>query len=494
MRAPKHRTSTIAAALALALALPAAAQDSVDARRQAVDKAVVKELVAFARRAESYKAHARARKVYELILDHYDSEHPAAMRALGYKKVGDEWQEETPLHELPKDAASERNLRSLKKLWTRAGKKAGKLHGDYGIALLAEGADAPGRYQLERAVTFDPEHRAAHEALGHEQLDGFWGDEAQLAFVRRMRAIHAKADELAQQDFDVQRLDAGALPPALAATGLSFEGARSEHFETWAVESYEDAAAHVLWSERAWALYGFLSEPAASDARGVDVKAIRYVALVRTDAHREQLIGNSPATRGNLSSDQLRMVGGNVYKDAGGTAEWAYHDREHDADRAVAHVTKRCFAARINAGLSEGMVHAMTWLLCDSLYSHYMGFAHTSTGKDDGWQRNGSEWSSRLAELVDRGEDWPLVQVPRERMENFRDPCRGKAWSFMRWLVARHPDKWFALALALAAPNLQEDDVRRKFEDVLGRSVGEVEAEWREWARDGSPIGRATQR
>lgn len=496
MRAPKHRTSTIAAALALALAFPAAAQDPVDTRQQEVDQAAAKALMAFGRRAENYKAHRRARKVYELVIDHYDAENPVAMRALGYKKVGDEWREEKTLEQLPKDEANERHRRSLDKLWVRTSAAVGKLHSKFGLALLAEGHEARARYQLERAVKFDPSDRAAHEGLGHQRLDGFWGDEAQLAFVRRMRAIHAKADECAQLEVEVEAVDAAQMPEALRVSGLAFAGARSEHFECWIVDSQEDAAAMVVWMERALAMLEFFAADVTVKVQGDLVRYgnRKYVAIVRTKAQREQLVNSSPAVRGTHTLDRLKLIGGTTFEVPGGYAEWMRQPEKYDADAAVGLVTKRYLGIWFNSGMSEGFVHAMTWWLCGSLHSSYMAFAHTTTDSDDDWERDPEQWHTKLGAQIAGDEDWPLVQVPRERMDNFRDPCRAKAWSFVRWLFARHPNQWFQLVTALRVDNLQEDAVREAFEKHLGRSVGEVEAEWREWARDGSPIGRATQR
>ena len=98
-----------------------------------------------------------------------------------------------------------------------------------------------------------------------------------------------------------------------------------------------------------------------------------------------------------------------------------------------------------------------------------------------------------LRELaIDSATDWPLVQVPRERMDNFRDPVRAKSWSFCVWLLARHPEDWLDLCAALNKKNASQQDVDDLFAENLALDVAESEAEWRAWAQQNSAIGKAS--
>ena len=83
------------------------------------------------------------------------------------------------------------------------------------------------------------------------------------------------------------------------------------------------------------------------------------------------------------------------------------------------------------------------------------------------------------------------MQVPRERMDHFRDEVRVKSWSFVLWLLARHPDEWHGLLGELAKENLLPEQVQDGFGKRFGREIGDVEQEWREWARRDSRIGKA---
>ena len=135
-------------------------------------------------------------------------------------------------------------------------------------------------------------------------------------------------------------------------------------------------------------------------------------------------------------------------------------------------------------------MHLATWVLCDSMISTYMMLAHTG-GKAEAQPAAPAEWFRKLHAEIDAGADWPLVQVPREGLQNFRVSVRFKSWSFVTWLLARHPDRWVQLLASLPSKNLSEEVVEQTFQSVLGRGTGEVEAEWRAFARRGSRIGKA---
>jgi hypothetical protein len=97
---------------------------------------------------------------------------------------------------------------------------------------------------------------------------------------------------------------------------------------------------------------------------------------------------------------------------------------------------------------------------------------------------------------IDQRTDWPLQQIPRERLDNYRPRVRMKAWSFVVWLLARHPDRWATLLRALPSPeevaNPTPEQCTAVIEQVLGRKLPEIEDEWRLWAGGKSPLAKAT--
>jgi len=481
----------------LVTALPLTAQGDLDPRVAAVTKKAAASLQGFAKKAAQAKAMTRSRNTYQVLIDHYDADHAKARAALGHERRNGEWQQVKDPKTLPPNKASKRQLVQQEKNWRAVAKQLSKLHRVLGLKLLAEdkldlSKIDQGKLQLERALAFDANDLESHKALGHEDIDGFFGTEDQLTFVRSMRAMLVKAKQCAALPCDSKSLAADQMPDALQQSGLSFHGARSEHFEHWVIGSDEQARQSVVWAERALVMVRHLlgEQPLASQALTTDSRA--YLAIIRTVSQRDQLLQRAPITLGDYDMVKAKMFSGVSYQDQGKSAEWAICNPSDDDDRVVAHVMMRCAAQRLNQGLSEGLVHALTWMMCGTIKTRYMQLAHTVSKKRDEWPVDALIWRQRLEKAIDSATDWPLVQVPRERMDNFRDPVRAKSWSFCVWLLARHPEDWLDLCAALNKKNASQQDVDDLFAENLALDVAESEAEWRAWAQKNSAIGKAS--
>jgi hypothetical protein len=478
---------TVRLLLPLLLTAPALAQEDYDERRAEVDGNVVKKLVAFGRRATGLKQAEMARVAFQMVLDHYDSDQPTARRGLGFRKVGDEWREGAV--RLGETVADAKKAARARREWEKTRKLVSTFHGEFGMELIEAGQIARAHYQLERALEFQPGVEEWHLALGHQQIDGFFGTEEQVAFIRRFREIQAKAHEFSEREYEVEAVPQSKMPKALQVSGLEFFGARSEHFTHWVVESQEHAFESLQWAERA---YAFRREVAGHATPRRPHRHQRYLAIVRTREQRETVLAKSPTTRGRYTFDQAKLFGSTPYKDGG----WAYlarYPHSTSADNVVGHVTKRHLVSRCNDGFGEGCVHAMTWLLVGTVKSSYTDLQHTVTKDLEPLERHPDDWRKRLQTEIDADKDWPLAQIPRERIENFRDSARVKSWSFVLFLMARYPDRWFELVAGIPeVQGLTVEKVKECFDEKLGVRAGEVDAEWRDWARRGSRIGRAT--
>lgn len=476
-------------AVSAATALHGQAPTSPPQRIAANDQQVVQALIGFARSAESYKQPSRARQVYEQILDHYDVTNATARKGLGWQQVKGEWQAPTK-PQFAADTATPDQRKKVDEAWRLTARKVTKLHRDLGLALLAEQETTLGRPQLERALAFDPEDKDSHKALGHAQVDGFYGTTEQLAFVQRMRDIFGKARELRSQEFEVTTLGQNQTPKELLFTGLTFLGGRSPHFQHWVVDSAEATFQTLQWAERSLALGQFLlPEASAHSARP---EAIQWFGLVRTHEQRDLLLERSPKIRGKYTLEEAQLFSGWRFGVGSGSADVSAIEQPNDADQSVAMVTKRCLVGGRNTGLGEGLMHASTWLLCGSTLTFYCDLPKTFSGNARLLPRDPKAWLSRLQDEIEAGTDYPLVQIPRQRSDNFHESARIKSWSFMLWLVARHPDRWHKLLDKLSTPDLLPEDVTKVFATVLERDLGEVEDEWRAWARRGSRIGKAS--
>jgi hypothetical protein len=149
-----------------------------------------------------------------------------------------------------------------------------------------------------------------------------------------------------------------------------------------------------------------------------------------------------------------------------------------------------------NEGLGEGILHAATWYLQYTCVTRFgadpVGSASDSELK---LPESTNWWLRAVRDQAVSNQDWELNQVPRERLSRFRNDCRLKSWSFMTWVMAAYPDKWLAFFLDLPDPQKKVPTV----EEVdaiglkhLGKSLAEVDADWREWARGDSGVAAGT--
>jgi hypothetical protein len=465
-----------------------AAATAQDTRRLEIDSTLTKKMVTLARSAASQKAHRLARQIAREVIELYDADSATARRILQQRKVRGAWQPDGK--DAPKDSASLKRTAALKTRWRELQVEAGSMHKAYAVALLAEDAPpAQRRAELELALRYLPEDADVHRALGHQEIDGFWGTAADVRFVERMKAIRAKADELREQWFETEEVPLSELPVELKTMDLDMFGARSARYTYWSSESYEAAAKLCVWSERC---HEFLAHLLGPKKNLVRAESWKWHLVLRDEAQRDRLLQASPSTRGPFTFEQARLFAGIGFRcEAGGRASATWQRPNLDADHAVANVTKRHFLDLRNEGLGEGLTHVTTWLLCGSTLTYFADLPKTVSGSE-AMPRDPKRWFERLWDEIDAGQDMPLAVVPRERADNFRDSTRLKSWSFMCWMLARHPDKWLPLIDGCSAPRITPDGVEAVFQDVLGQPVGEVEQRWRAWARRGSKLGEAS--
>jgi hypothetical protein len=104
-------------------------------------------------------------------------------------------------------------------------------------------------------------------------------------------------------------------------------------------------------------------------------------------------------------------------------------------------------------------------------------------------------WMRNVRDQASSNQDWPMAQVPRERLSRFRNDCRLKSWSLMTWMMAAYPDRWLQFFLLLPdsdkkVPTLE--DVEAIVTKVFEKPSEAIDAEWREWARGDSGVAFGT--
>jgi hypothetical protein len=220
----------------------------------------------------------------------------------------------------------------------------------------------------------------------------------------------------------------------------------------------------------------------------------KWLAMVHSPEEYDQVLDRNADRLDKAALAAAHRFGGYAIPVAGGNAYLQWQAVEYDYDAIIGHCAEFCVGAYVNDGLGEGFVHAMTWMLVGTTYARYAALETTSAGGSHRGGFHPDEWLAELRDTVRTGADIPLAQILRERRTNFRNEVRRKSWWVMVWLVARYPDKWYPLVQALtrrsgkiASP--ADDDAA--FQKVLGRTIADVDAEWRDWALGETPLAKA---
>ena len=474
--------------LSLVTILPAQAAAKASATRESeLDQRIAHMLLAFARKAAAARMPSHALIAYEEVLDHYDSSSKTALQGLGWRQVNGTWQ--PPAQPPPRvDAATPRQQQDLARQEQQLHRHCAALHRELGKALLAEGDRARGIFQLERALAHDPTDVEAHLGLGHVEEHGFYGTEAELSFVRRFRAIAAKAAELSHTTFPCTTLAETSMPPELRSAGVPMTGARGEHCSIWVAAEQDITDGALQMAERCHALLEFLG---AADATVKVVSSYDWLGIASKPAFLAFGAANADKLT-NVTVSQLPLLGGTSIRVGSRYAQMDAVTPDRVEDDVVAFMAHRSLGDRLNCACGEGLSHAMTWLLCGSVKTSYMKLASTVSSDDaQGDSNSPTAWLERQRVAIRADTDLPLADVLRTPADNFRAEAHHKAWLFMLWLPARYPECWGALTTALADVS-DPAQIQAAFTKTLGRSAAEVDDEWRRWAGGEQPIGKAT--
>lgn len=486
--------------IALALSLPGVAQvrpaPAGPTTEAEVDRLAVQSLAAFARSAESYKAFGRARVIWERILDQHDQEHPAARAALGYRKEKGVWQP-APAGKAPKavDAIAAGDRPRLEAAWKMTARKLADLHRGFGLHLVANDHLTAAVRHFEATLFYDPDDAVAHQQLGHGEFAGYRGSDEQIAFVQRAHALRAKVAELKAWQPEVAPVPKAEFPEPLGRSGLQLAGARSDGFAVLVRGAQDDADRLAQAAERSLALVEFVLGDLQARQRSVrwNARERKWLLRLRTGAERDALHPLQPPVFGKDSLAEVQAYGSHYATLGGQPAYISIGELVDDADWVTAFVARQGFSAGANDAFGEGFQHAMTWLLCGSVRTWWGRLPGTEASREDlGYDPD--EWLGKLRAQVEKGEDWPLAQLPRERLERFRPQVRIKAWSVVLWGLCRHDERFLGLMFAFPKPDAGlPEQCAAVFAAQLGMTVAEVEEEWRDWVRGQSALAKATR-
>lgn len=497
---------------ALALARPSVAQDPFAAEEAELVKRCVGTLMSFANSAKSNKVGQRAKQAFDLVLA-YDPNNSSARSELGFRKEKDVWVELPP--EKRKKWVDKANYEGRFKVmdeWAKTSVKLADFHKKLGLKMQGAG-NARAIYHLEKAVYYNPMDKESNIALGYKEGPGFFGTDHQIEFAMRLKEVETHAVRLARKKFEVEELPQERMPVEFAnlrssvpdwmkKPNFDISGAKSTHFTVWLRGTQENANNAVQWGERAleFGIY-LLGAEQAKQLRFVERAsgAFAWRGFLWTPREREEFLKANPHVwQGSASNlDEASRYRNNNWDSKEGSATiTAMLAPVQIHDSMIANVFQYGFAFGRNEGLGEGLIHAATWYLQSTCVTRFGADAVGTQGAEELRLPDSANWWLRaVRDQAMSGQDWPLAQVPRERLSRFRNDCRLKAWSFMTWVIAAYPGKWvqFMLDLPDAKKNIPTlDEVEKVGVKHFGKSMAEVDAEWREWARGDSGVASGT--
>ncbi|MBL8755882.1 MAG: hypothetical protein JNK15_21475 [Planctomycetes bacterium] len=509
-----HRFTAYLLSAVLAFALrPALAQDAFAKEEAELAKQCVSTLSNFANVAKSNKVGQRAKQAYDLCLQ-YDVNQSQARSELGYKKEKDQWVE-LPAEKKKKwfDKATYEGRWKVMDEWAKTALKLGELHRKFGLKLKEAGNATRAAWHFEKAIYYNAMDKEANLALGYKEGPGFYGTDTQIAFANKMKEIETYAVTLAKKPYEVKVLSEDKMPAELVAfrdaapdwmkkPNFDIHGAQSAHFTVWVRGTQKNADDAVQWGERALDFgIHLLGAENAKRLRFVEraSEAFQVRIFVWTPREREEFLKANPHVwekSAKSMAEALRYRNNNWQSKEGSAIVQAMLAPVQIHDSMIGTSFQYGLAYGRNEGLGEGLLHAATWYLQYTCVTRYGADPEGSvTDRELKLPDQTNWWLRAVRDQAMSNQDWALDQVPRERLSRFRNDCRLKSWSFMTWVVAAYPDKWLGYFLDLPDPQkkmLQLEEINEIGKKHFGKSLQEVEAEWREWARGDSGVAAGT--
>ena len=450
------------------------------------------------------KVGPKAREAYEEVTRAYDKDHKTARRKLDQKLMDGKWMEAKKAKKKAysrkkskwADTANDNQRYKVTKRWHETRMKLAKLHREHGLSVW-DGNQDLAKQHLKLAVRYDPYDGASHVKLGHVKAEaGYYGTADQLEFIKNLQNIEKQALILAKKKYDLKT--ATELPKCLAVLEKEFHGAISEHFTVWTRGTQKNADDVGMWAERAldFLLFTLGDDYSHKGIRDFLKKHIGWTGYIWTQREREALVKanvdqnpGSGFTR-SISSSQAKQAEAMFHN-----VLWYEKRQRYEVnvkltpasmhDRMITVVWGRFLdGGPCNKPLTEGALHAATWYLMStaiakrgSLPTGTVGEAELRLPESVNW------WMREMRDQAIARTDMPINEVPRIDMSDFPGRGRLKAWSFMTWLMARYPKKWYRFMTEVPSDKRPfPSEVDKVAEQVFDRKLKDIEEEWREWA------------
>lgn len=484
-----------AALLTLLLLLPALpGQDAaalVDRETKLAQKAVTA-LHALADALQAQRQHLRALELRRSIWQDYAENDDKAREKCGFVKVGDLWRKDDSRLVLDKDFKGDPKV--MKKVDQDEATLKKELLAEH--RALAAGWSKAGdetkaaRHWL-RVLRLQPGDKEAAAALAVQPFEGFRGTPAELAVLRRGRAIQGACDWLRRTPFPTAATTGE--HPLLAAAKITHVGVASEHFQVWGTLPPAELQTIAIECERALLLArALLGTHGGSrfEPRGhrnlVFVSKEQYAALLdqcadQFDAGRLQFL------KTDVDQAFVESKAGPL------RLHRAYLGLEASVDQAVRGVVQDAIGVRTD-GLYEGIGHAA----CGFLFGRTLTFlleqqkAKTvATWTQKALAPDLKVWMQIAEESAWAKSDTRTSELVLLSAAKFSTEQRVKAWAICHYLLHTRPEFLAELDQSQSKEIRTPPDVEQEFKRRTKIELPKIDHDWREFWGRGAELRKA---
>ena len=470
--------------------LPAlAAQDpkALADREQALTEKAVTGLHAAADAFAAQKQHQRATELRREIFLEYAENDEKARDKCGFVRVGASWRKDSARLVLDKNLKVDaKALRKVEQDLASLSKALLAEHRALAEGWTAAGNQAKARRHWERVLRFQPGDKAASAALAVGHFEGFAGNPAELALLRRARAIRGTVDWLNRKQFDVKMIE-GRKHGLLEAAKLVHEGARSEHFEVWGTLPPTLLQTIAQDAERSLLLCRTLL--GVSSGQPFQPARLQNFICVHDPAAYAALLDLCAA---QFDPERLAFLKKDVAQAfvEYGNASWRLHRADlgeaAERDRAVRGVAQDAIGVTTD-GLWEGFGHVSCCLLFGRTLTFLLEQQHERTVAQ--WTQRPllpdlAVWQQIAEESAWAKSDTRISQLVLISAARFSIEQRVKAWAVCDYLMLTRPELLLELDGSQSKEIHTPPEVEAEFKKRTKVDLPTLDLEWRDyWAR-----------
>lgn len=470
------------------LAVTATAQDRDE---QAFLRKVATDLGKFARATYDAGFPGHARRIWQEVLQVYDTDDVAARSALGFARANGAWMSGEGFEFAQADNPDSNAMRNVERRWATTAKQCGNAHKARAKKFAAAGRTDRAQWHFTRVLRFLPDDREARAGAGLVEFHGLVGSELERRLYDNSRQMDTLVAVEKRTEYPVTELGSTKQCPILTKAGIAHRGVKTEHFTIWSNfdPSFLKQIAQLV--ERS---HSFCSKVFAGEGFNPPELRIRtYIFLASEPQYKKALQANSELFRPDLLKFLLEHT---AMCDLGRGADRAQMSGDASEmvvrDLAVRWPVQQWGGMRCDA-LNEGLGHAVVARFLGSIHVFSIDMESKAHTVSSSKQRkvlipDVDAWRDMAIEAAYSARGTPLAKLPLLSAADFPSEARIRAWSFCDYLLRRGPSLLLALDGARGAKNSLE--AAAQFQQRSGVSVDTLEREWRDFWTGATPVLR----